>query len=124
MNAAQAKAALKKLYGDKAVWRYDENAPLADERDTVRSQLPTLKSAVEQLKAAMEARRAELLSDPEYVRLVSDYQAARKAREQAGSMSRHYRVMVGRSVGIGYEVKGEGDNWDEAIASAKSHATP
>lgn len=115
MNLAQAKARLRKLWGDKAMWRYDERAPSAERRAEAEALRPALRQARDDAKAAMEARRAELLADPEYVRLVAAFQNADKKREANDMVTRHYRVTIGRSTGFAFMVEAQGDNWQDAF---------
>ncbi len=109
MNITQAKAAMKKLFGVKAMWRYDERAPTADERERVRALMPAMLSAKQQAKDAYEARRAELLKDPEYLRL-----------KAARGIINHYRVTIGRDTGFAFHVVAQGDNWHDAIDKARA----
>jgi hypothetical protein len=83
MNQTQAMAALKKMFGAKAAWQRNEKAPRAEERQAARAQLPELQGKREAAKQALEKRRAELLSDPLYQRLRTEYEAARKASDEA-----------------------------------------
>lgn len=127
MNITQAKSAMKKLFGAKAMWRYDERAPKAEEREEIAATLPTLMEARNATKAAVEARRIELLKDPEYVRLKAEALAASDTYEKAASRTRHYRVTVGRGGGVAglnfFHVVAQGDNWQDAIDKARAAAT-
>jgi hypothetical protein len=115
MNKQQAMIKLRKLWGDKAMWRYDESAPTADQREEAEALRLTLRQARNEAEAAMEARRAELLADPEYVRLKEAYQDADKRREANDMITRHYRVTIGRSTGFAFMVEAQGDNWQDAF---------
>jgi hypothetical protein len=120
MSPAQAQAALKKLFGKAAAWRYDESALKGEEREALVAALPNLRQTREAAKAAMEARRDELLRDPEYVKLREAYQRASKEAEIAFSRSIHRRVTVGKCNGMFLSVVAEGDNWQEAIDNARA----
>ena len=120
MNIEQAKRAMRKLFGDKAMWRYDERAPKAEERDRIRETLPTLREASKAAKAARDARHAELLKDPEYLRLFDEAKAADDAHKRAISMTSYYRVTIGKNLGFAFEVVAQGDNWQEAIDAARA----
>lgn len=120
MNMTQALTALKKLYGKNAMWRYDERAPLADERERFSSLMPTLAMMKRETSEAAEARRRALLAaDDEYQRLLFAAQSADTAWKEARGMSHWFRVTVGRSIGIGMEVKAQADNWQDAIDQAR-----
>lgn len=120
MTPEQAKRAITKMFGKRAAWRYDERAPKAEEREAIKASLPALAKASEDAKAALYARRAELLKDPEYVRLSAAANAAREAHEKAKGRAWHYRVTIMRDVGIALEVVAHGDNWQEAIDNARA----
>ena len=102
------------------MWRYDESAPKAEQREVIRAELPGLGEAVNSAKTAMEARRAELLADPLYRKLVEDYQTVRSKRDTALSNLHHYRVTIGRDHGFAMVVMAQADNWQEAIDALKA----
>lgn len=118
MNATEARLAMRKLWGKRACCRLDEQAPKAQERDHIRAGLGELQRAADAAKAAAAARRAELLADPEYLRLRDIAELAAKAHANALNQSHRYRVTIGYTNGIGMTVRGEGDNWQEAIDRA------
>jgi hypothetical protein len=124
VNQTQAIAAMKKLWGSKAAWRYNEHALRGDEREEQGREADELRAKQQAAKAARDARRAELLKDPEYLRLVAEHEAADKAADLAASNYRARRVTVGYcSNGAGlswFNVVAEGDNWQDAIDAAKA----
>lgn len=120
MNQTQGIAALRRLFGKNATWRCNEKAVTGDKREELRAALPQLSEASRAAKAARDARRAEILKDPEYVRLCAEAEVAEKANSKAQSALLSRRVTVGRTLGIFFEVKGEGDNWHEAVEKAKA----
>jgi hypothetical protein len=120
MNITQAKAAMKKLFGAKAMWRYDESAPTADQREELEMALPRLRSVKDAAKATLERRRLELLQDPLYLQLKAECLTATDAYDKAESKIRHYRVTVGRDMGIAFFVEAQGDNWQDAIDKARA----
>ena len=122
MTPEQGKRALRKLYGDKFGYRVDEDAPKAEEREQIRATLPELRDAKTAAAAARDARRAALLEDPEYRRLVAEANTAEKAHRDAVSRSGWFRVRVGRCSALFFEVTGEGDNWHEAVEAARAKA--
>jgi hypothetical protein len=120
MNIAQAKAAMRRLIGAKAMWRYDEKAPNANERAELRAILPDLRASRDAAKTAMQLRRAELLKDREYQRLLRAWEVADKAASMALGRAHHHRVTVGRDSGFAFTVMAEGDNWQDAIDKLKA----
>ena len=120
MNKTQAMAALKRLLGKNAAWRYDDNAPRAEEREAIRASLPALSCAYAIAKTAMEDRRKELLHDPEYIQLVAECQKARDKHTYALSCFHSHRVILGRSDSLFFHIDAEGDNWQEAIDTLKA----
>ncbi len=122
MNERKAIAELVKLYGKQnAAWRVNKGAPTPEERAAVRATIPTLQAAREKAKEAMERKRAELLRDPDYQRLVAEYKAAGNAMDRACSVARTKRVTVGKLTSMFFRVTGEGDTWEEALAAARKH---
>lgn len=126
MNEKQAIAAMKKLWGSKAAWRYNEHALRGEDREQQGREADVLREKQRVAKEARDARRAELLKDPEYVRLVAEHNAAEKAADLAAGNYRARRVTVGTmSNGAGlsfFHVKAEGDNWQDAIDAAKAQS--
>jgi hypothetical protein len=120
MNQTQAMVALKRMFGAKAAWQRNERAPRAEEREVALAQLPELQAKREAAKQAVEKRRAELLSDPLYQQLRAEYEATRKASDEALSLTYRYRVTVGTTNGIFFTIAGQGDNWQEAVEDAQA----
>lgn len=123
MNITQAKTAMRRLVGPTVTWRYSETAPTAEEREAMLATLPALQTAYESARDAAEARRRQLLSDPEYLRLAAAGQAARKALGSAQGRASYYRVQIGKSNGMFNHILAEGDNWQDAIDKLKAKAT-
>ena len=69
MNKTEAMAALRKLYGKKATYSYNEKALKGDERDAAEQAAINLRAKRDALHVKVEARRIELLKDPTYVAL-------------------------------------------------------
>jgi hypothetical protein len=124
VNQTQAIAALKKFWGAKAAWRYNDHALKGEDREQQGREAHVLREKQRVAKEARDARRAELLKDPEYLRLVAEHNAAEKAADLAASNYRARRVTVGY-VGGGaglnwFHVVAEGDNWQDAIDAVKA----
>lgn len=124
MNEKQAIAALTRLFGKRAAWRRNESAPVGEERDAAKAHAATLVEARDAAKAARDARRAELLRDPEFVRLCDEARTAIDACDKAVGRCHARRVTVGYVGGAAglsfFHVAGEGDNWQEAVDAAKA----
>lgn len=122
MNTRQAAAKLQKLLGPRGAWRINDRAPTAEDRERAKTARPALVDEETKAKLAMERRRAELLADPEYRRLVADWQQAqRRANENLG-VRHSYRITVGIDSGFALVVKAEGDNWQEIIDKLEAGA--
>lgn len=115
MNHRQAHIKLTKLLGKTAGARIDPGAPTAEQRAAIAARRPALQTAYTEAKAAMEARRAELLKDPEYVRLTAAYQAARKERDDATCDAFRQRITAGRVGKMFFSVLATGDTWEEVF---------
>ena len=116
MNQTQAITKLKRLLGPKLGYRIDPKALDAEGRESARvlaRELTAKKIAAEE---AMNARRAELLRDPIYQGLRREFSSLRDQQEQAQGAARHMRITVGTTGGVFFNVKAEGDNWDEVVA--------
>ncbi len=120
MNQQQAIAALRKLFGKAAAYRRDEDAPKAEERLQAWARAAAISRDLAIARASVEARRAELLKDPEYRSLIQRADELRIAQQKESGESRRFRVTVGRDGPLFFEVLGQGDNWDEAIAEARA----
>ena len=58
--------------------------------------------------------------DTEYIRLRDQFNDVRQRAELASSTSHRYPLSVGRNInGMFFEIKVEGDNWEDVIARAK-----
>lgn len=115
----RAIAELQKLYGAKAGYRVNKGAPTAAQRAAAREALPALQDRSRAAKEAAENRRRELLQDPEYQRLLAEKKAADDERDRTSGTTRHMRITVGKVSGMFFQVTGEGDTWDEALAEAR-----
>jgi hypothetical protein len=124
VNQTQAIAAMKKLWGNKAAWRYNDQALKGEDRELQGIEADQKAERANAARAARDARRAELLKDPEYLRLCREADDAAKARDLAASKYRARRVTVGycnTAAGLSFfHVVAEGDNWQEAIDAARS----
>lgn len=74
---------------------------------------------VEAAKAAQDARRRELLSDPEFLRLHAERVALEAARDAARGRAHYYRFDAVENCGFFNAVRGQGDSRTEALEKAK-----
>lgn len=126
MNKTEFHAAGRKLFGDKFGYRRNEKALVGEAREALLASIPALSAAKANAEEAVRARRAELLKDPEYVRLCEVLTQAKDEHSRAVSHIHSRRVTLGTvSSGAGlsfFTIKGEGDNYQEAIDDAKAKA--
>lgn len=116
---------LAKLLGKSAYWEINQTAPTADQRAEFSAKMPALRAAKDAARQRMEARRAELLKDPEYLRLKEESIAADKASQHAAGMSVFYPISVGTRDSLFFRVEAQGDSWDavlEAVTAKKARA--
>ena len=123
MNKTEAMAALRKLYGKKAAYQYNDKALKGDELQAAQWAATAARLARDTLRERVEAMRIELLKDPTYVALKAELQAAEKAKDAAYGRSRARRVTVGYLTGIAglefFHVTAEADNFQDAIDLAR-----
>lgn len=124
MNKSEALAKLSKLLGPNTGYRVDPKAPRAADRETIRANAKVARVASDAADAALRARRAELLAaDPTYQRLKAEAAALSAASDEArGGLHRH-RVTVGRSSGMFFHIKAQGDTWAEVVAKVEGRAS-
>lgn len=108
-----------RLFGSRATWRYDKSAPQAEERDAHRLEATRLQGELVIAMRARDDRMKVLAQDPEYVQLRDEAQRLHTARETAAGNALRHRVTVGRTNGMFFEVIAVGDNWQDAIDSAR-----
>jgi len=116
VNQKQALAKLRAKLGAKLGWRIDDRAPDEQERLEERELSRPHRADAVEYKALLDARRAELLKDPEYVRLREQYKASDDAANRALSRSMSSRITVGKFGDLGFFiVVASGDTWDEVV---------
>lgn len=120
MNRQQILTKLKKALGPNAFYRRDPKAPDASEREEARATYRAAAAQVESAKQEMERRMAELLADPEYVRLRLEYKIALDTRDAAQTMMHHYPITAGRTMSIGNCIDAQGDSWAEVFAQLEA----
>lgn len=116
MRRQDAVDKLVKLLGKNMGYRVDPKAPDADEREEAKAELQMVQVATDEASRRMNKRRVELLTDPEYQRLLAEYKALSKRREQLTGKMHHYRFTVGHNTGLFFMVKAQGDSWEEVLA--------
>lgn len=121
MERSVAIKKLGKLLGKSLGYRVNDKAPTREERAAAQE---ALKPAIEErnrLQVQKSDRlRAVLSADAEYQRLHEAVEAARKKVDRLGSISRHYKITVGKSNSIFFHVLAEGDSWEEVIGKLEA----
>lgn len=120
MNRQQILSKLKQAIGPNAFYRHDPRAPDANEREEARATFRAAVAQVETAKQAMDRRMAELLADPEYVRLSLEYKRTLDTRDAAQTMMYHYPITAGRTMEIGNRIEAQGDTWAEVFAQLEA----
>ena len=115
MTRQKAMARLRTLLGPRTFLDERPEAATATERQAARAQLGALKETEAALREAWQARRAELLRDPEYQRLVTEHKLAKQALNAAHSTMRSYRLTAGVYDGLGLEVTAQADNYAQLV---------
>jgi hypothetical protein len=114
MERAAAIKRLGKILGKDAGYRIDPKAPSPEQRAQAQAELPALIAAKQAAMAARDKRYNELLAgDAEYQRLKAEAKQASEAAAHTSGVRSHRKIMVGVSRGIFFEVKAEGDSWEE-----------
>ena len=120
MNQTQALAKARKILGPKAMIQIRKSIPIGEERDAEIARRKVLTGELKVLTEARDARRSEVLkADAEYQRLKNEAARIEKERDNLHA-GWHRRVSVGVDAGIGFYVKAEGDNLDEALADLEA----
>ena len=110
MDRSTALKKLTRILGKRASWRVYDAPSSPDKRQAAMAEKDRLKADVE----AIERRRREILDAiPELKELHQKERELRKALDRARSYSHYYRYIVGINIGIGLEVKAEGDSWED-----------
>lgn len=115
MNRADAFKRLRRILGADFAYRENPRALVGEAREDARVEWRAAVEAAAVARAARDARRAELLADPEFVRLEAACKAAHEHADTAGSLFRSRRLTVGKTNGLFFSVKAEGDNWQEVV---------
>jgi hypothetical protein len=114
---------LRKILGDGFGYRLDPKALTAEDRDQAREDAKTLTALYKAADEAETARRQAVLSaDAEYQRLRAETKRLRQAKDEAWSTSQQFRVTVGKSSGIFFMVKAQGDSWEDVIEKLTAKA--
>lgn len=117
MERTVALKKLEKLLGKKMAWRINPRAPTPEEREAAKLALPAARAKREAAEAEKNARyRAILDGDAEYQRLVIAHRESRKESEAIAGAISYRKITVGRTEGMFFMVRAEGDSWEEVIA--------
>ena len=125
MERAAALKKLTKLLGKTMGYRVDPKAPTPEEREAARVALLDARAGRDTINKQREERyKAILAADSEYQALRAAHSAAQKRVDAIAGTLRRWRFTVGRSNGIFFEVKAEGDSWEEVIEKLTKEKTP
>lgn len=125
MERAVAVKKLAQLLGKNMGYRVNPKAPTAEERQAAKEALPALSAALHEAQKAMHDRRERLLAeDSEYQTLIKTYEAAENLRGKTRGITSSYKFTVGTSMSVGglgmFNVRAEGDSWEEVIAKLQT----
>lgn len=120
MTRQEARARAVKMFGSEAFIRADRDLSSPERRAAALERSRALKASEDTAAAALEARRAELLSDPEYQRLLKEWRATKAQRAALSSEACYYKFRVGRADRLFAHVLGHGDTWEQAFDDAEN----
>jgi hypothetical protein len=129
MQRTVALKKLQKIIGKSLGYRINLKAATPEEREIALVELPTAVAEKDRLKKAKDERYAAILAaDAEYQTLSTELKAARDRVDLLSHTAhRSHKITVGRNIdagGIGFfEVKAEGDSWEEVIGKLTEKET-
>jgi predicted ribosome quality control (RQC) complex YloA/Tae2 family protein len=116
MERAVAIKKLGKLLGKSLGYQVRADAPTAEERAQATEEAKALNAEYKVAEEAEAARRRAILEgDAEYQRLRAETKRLRDAKDMAWSVSRRFKITVGRSNSMFFSVEAEGDSWEDVI---------
>lgn len=117
MERSVAIKKLGKILGKSLGYQIDLKAPDRDDRDEANAKLASTKLKRDALMKQMEARKNAILqADTEYQQLTTAYHDAYEYCKELFTITCRYRFTVGTSNGLFFEVRAQGDSWEEVIA--------
>jgi hypothetical protein len=121
MERTVALKKLGKLLGNRLAWRVNPKAASPDEREAAKAAFPEAAAERKRLTELREARyRAVLEADTEYQTLRAQERAARDRAEKLSGLMLCRKITVGVTNSIFFEVKAEGDSWEEVIGKLEA----
>lgn len=116
MERAVAIKKLTAIIGKSLGYRVNPKAPTREERAAAQEALKPACEERNRLQAQRdERRRAILEADAEYQSLCAVAKAASEKVDRLGSITRSYKITVGKMMSIFFHVMAEGDSWEEVI---------
>lgn len=116
MERAVAIKKLGAMLGKSMGYRVNPKAPTQEERAAAQKALRPACEERNKLQALRdERRRAILAADAEYQSLCASAKTASENVDRLGSVTRHYKITVGKMTSIFFHVLAEGDSWEEVI---------
>lgn len=118
MNERQALSKAQKAFGKKAFIRINKKAPVGEDYQDGMKRRTELTERLKALKEQRDARFRFILSnDLEYQELHAACVSMEKERDACASPI-HRRVEILTDEGYAYRIRGQGDNFEDAIAAA------
>jgi hypothetical protein len=108
---------LGKMLGKNLGYRVDDDAPSPDERREAQGALAEARSTKDYWaeKKAQACTRA-LAADKDYQECVKQHEAALEALKELQFVALRYKFTVGTSSSMFFQVKAQGDSWEDCIA--------
>lgn len=116
MTRTEALKRLRKMYGDKAFARVEEEISSPEKRTAVSDRLRSGRAR----KEAIDLEIAEFLATCEPYQALRAKRSAIVAELKDVDVMPYYKFTIGINRGWCTEVTGQGDTWEEAIAMAEA----
>lgn len=108
---------LGKILGKSLGYRVDPTAPDQEGRDKARAKMKDAGAKRDALRKQKDARMSALLQgDAEFQQLKAALTEAQKHCDELMGIASHYKITVGVSNSIFFEIKAQGDSWEDVIA--------
>ena len=117
MTRTQALAVARRLYGKQAGVRENRHESSAELRADATRRAVEASKRLEEIEKELRERLAAL---PWYVALIEERKHMSKVRSEARAWMHYHRCIMGRDIGIAFEVKAKGDNWADTVARAEA----
>lgn len=119
MTNDQAMKQAKKRWGSKALVRNAGRFSSPERRAEASEKTTAARNRIKAIDQEI-AERLKVLDW--YQALTSERKELQKTASENSGMAMFHRFSVGKNIGIGFEVLGSGDTWEEAFAQADARA--